>query len=167
MVYRRRVLAVAFLRSCVRSWGRSVRKPRPTVTVLVGVLSLVISSLAVSVLLRQVAVAASDTISTVAGTGVFGFSGDGGPATAAQLNFPEDVAVDAAGNLFIVDNANSRVRRVSPTGAISTVAGTGVFGFRVMVVRLPPPSSPTRTGLQSTPRAISSSRISRIIGSAV
>ena len=69
------------------------------------------------------------TISTVAGTGVEGFSGDGGPATEAQLHFPAGVFVDAAGNLFIADASNHRIRKVDPAGTISTVAGTGTAGF--------------------------------------
>jgi uncharacterized protein (TIGR03437 family) len=68
-------------------------------------------------------------ITTIAGTGTAGFSGDGGPAVAAQLNFPYGLAVDAAGNLYIADLANNRVRRVSPDGAIVTIAGTGVEGY--------------------------------------
>jgi hypothetical protein len=66
--------------------------------------------------------AAPGTITTVAGTGQPGFSGDGGPATQARLNGPAGIAVDAAGALFIGDNFNSRVRKVSPAGMISTVA---------------------------------------------
>ena len=69
------------------------------------------------------------TISTIAGTGKPGFSGDGGPATEAQLNFPGGVAVDGAGNLYIVDRANSRVRKVDTAGTITTIAGTGERGF--------------------------------------
>jgi uncharacterized protein (TIGR03437 family) len=69
------------------------------------------------------------TISTVAGNGDQGFSGDGGPAASATLNNPLGVAVDGAGNLFIADYANNRVRKVSTTGIITTVAGTGAFGF--------------------------------------
>ena len=69
------------------------------------------------------------TISTVAGDGAEGFSGDGGPATAASLRWPTAVAVDAAGNLYIADNWNYRVRKVSPSGTISTVAGDGREGF--------------------------------------
>ena len=66
----------------------------------------------------------------VAGTGTSGFSGDGGPATGAALNNPWDVAVDRAGNLFIADRNNNRIRRVdAATGIISTVVGTGVAGF--------------------------------------
>jgi uncharacterized protein (TIGR03437 family) len=64
-------------------------------------------------------------ISTVAGTGAAGFSGDGGPATAAQLNLPYGLAADAAGSLYIADLGNSRVRRVAPDGSISTYAGGG------------------------------------------
>jgi sugar lactone lactonase YvrE len=68
-------------------------------------------------------------ISTVAGTGVGGFSGDGGPATAAQLRNPIDVKVDAAGNLYIVDINNNRIRRVSPAGIITTVAGGDAINY--------------------------------------
>jgi streptogramin lyase len=74
--------------------------------------------------------AATGLISTVAGTGVAGSGGDGMLATAAQLQLPAAVAIDADGNLFIGDTGNNRVRRVSAaTGRISTVAGTGVSGF--------------------------------------
>jgi len=65
------------------------------------------------------------TITTVAGTGLFGFSGDGGPATAAQLADPDGVAVDAQGRIFIADTYNHRIRRVDTTGIITTVAGDG------------------------------------------
>ncbi len=68
-------------------------------------------------------------ITTIAGTGTAGFSGDGGPAGAAQLNLPYGLAVDAAGNLYIADLGNNRVRRVSPDGTIATIAGTGVEGY--------------------------------------
>ena len=68
------------------------------------------------------------TIHTVAGNGTQGFSGDGGPATSAQLNHPESVAVDTVGNLYIADNDNNRIRKVS-NGVITTVAGTGTPGF--------------------------------------
>jgi len=69
-------------------------------------------------------------ITTVADTaGSEGSGGDGGPATAAQLNFPTGVAVDAAGNLFIADTFNNRIRKVSANGTITTVAGTGARGF--------------------------------------
>jgi uncharacterized protein YjiK len=74
-------------------------------------------------------VSTSGTITTVAGDGTPGFSGDGGPATNASLRVPSGVAVDAAGNLYIVDTGNSRVRKVSPSGTITTVAGSGTYGF--------------------------------------
>ncbi len=70
--------------------------------------------------------AATGTITTVAGSGSGFFSGDGGPATAAKLNWPVAVAVDAAGNLFIADQFHYRIRRVDGgTGRISTYAGIG------------------------------------------
>ena len=69
------------------------------------------------------------TISTFAGTGVAGFSGDNGPAIRAQLNAPGRVEVDPNGNVYISDSANNRIRRVAPDGTITTVAGTGAAGF--------------------------------------
>jgi sugar lactone lactonase YvrE len=69
------------------------------------------------------------TISTVAGTGREGYTGDGGKATEAQIGLPESLAVDAAGNLYFVDPDFHRIRRVTPAGIISTVAGTGEPGF--------------------------------------
>ncbi len=74
-------------------------------------------------------VSASGAIATVAGTGSCGFSGDGGPAAAAQLNGPAAVAVDGNGNFWIVDFGNGRIRKVSSGGIISTVAGDGTPGF--------------------------------------
>ena len=70
-------------------------------------------------------VSASGIITTFAGTGVAGFSGDGGPATTAQLNLPYGLAVDYNGNLYIADLGNQRVRRVAADGTITTVAGDG------------------------------------------
>jgi sugar lactone lactonase YvrE len=64
-------------------------------------------------------------ITTVAGTGEAGFSGDGGPAAAARLNQPTHLAFDASGNLIVTDLGNNRVRRVAPDGTITTVAGNG------------------------------------------
>jgi len=69
------------------------------------------------------------TISTVVGNGLQGYSGDGGPASMAQLNSPEGVAVDAAGNLYITDTLNYAIRMVSPTGNIATIAGNGAAGY--------------------------------------
>lgn len=68
-------------------------------------------------------------ITTVAGNGTAGYSGDGGPAMAASLNNPRGLAVDGAGNLFIADLANNRIRKVSPDGVITTVAGIGAAGY--------------------------------------
>jgi sugar lactone lactonase YvrE len=69
------------------------------------------------------------TITTVAGTGVEGPAGDGGPATAAQLNQPFGLAIDEDGTIYIGDRANFRVRRVSPDGVIDTIAGIGREGI--------------------------------------
>src|SRR6202030_1538244 len=66
----------------------------------------------------------SGQLSLVAGNGTLGFSGDGGPATLAQLSGPTAVAVDTSGNLYIEDNGNNRIRMVS-NGVITTVAGGG------------------------------------------
>lgn len=71
----------------------------------------------------------SGIITTIAGTGTAGFSGDGGPATSAQLNFPNGVGVDGAGNVYVGDSGNSRVRKIDTSGVITTVAGTGVPGY--------------------------------------
>ena len=74
----------------------------------------------------------SGTISTIAGTGEYGFGGDGGPATEAGLDSPNGVATDGAGNLYIADTSNHRIRKVDSSGIISTIAGTGdsrSFGF--------------------------------------
>jgi len=71
----------------------------------------------------------SGIITTIAGNGSFGFSGDGGQATAAELNSPKGVTFDAVGNLYIADFYNSRVRKITTTGIISTVAGNGTAGF--------------------------------------
>jgi len=74
--------------------------------------------------------AANGTIATVAGMGVAGFSGDGGAATAARLDLPTALAIDASGNVYMADTDNHRVRKIAVgTGAIATVAGNGVEGF--------------------------------------
>ncbi|SED12939.1 Ig-like domain (group 3) [Nocardioides exalbidus] len=74
-------------------------------------------------------VATDGTITTVAGNGTGGFSGDGGPATSAQLNNPYSIAVDAAGTLYIGDDGNNRIRKVDLQGTITTYGGTGISGF--------------------------------------
>lgn len=72
---------------------------------------------------------ASGLIWTVAGMGTLGFGGDGGAATAAYLHDPTGVAVDAVGNLYIADQLNSRIRKVTATGIITTIAGSGTMGY--------------------------------------
>ncbi|HSY76921.1 MAG TPA: NHL repeat-containing protein [Bacteroidia bacterium] len=72
----------------------------------------------------------SGIISTVAGNGTRGYSGDGSPATSAQLYWPSGIAIDKSGNIFIADCFNSRIRKVdASTGIITTVAGNGTRGF--------------------------------------
>jgi hypothetical protein len=66
-------------------------------------------------------------VSAVAGTGTAGFSGDNGPATAAQLGAITDIAVDSAGNLYIAETVSPRIRKVTPDGIITTVAGNGMM----------------------------------------
>src|SRR6185436_15315895 len=68
------------------------------------------------------------TITTVAGNGLIGYSGDGGPAINASFNSPDSVAVDATGNLYIADTFNHRIRRVTPQGIVTTVAGSEFGG---------------------------------------
>ena len=73
---------------------------------------------------------ATGVITTVAGNGTAGFSGDNGPATAAELGYPNGIAMDSAGDLFIGDSSNNRIREVNhATGVITTVAGNGIGGF--------------------------------------
>lgn len=76
--------------------------------------------------------AVTKIITTIAGTGVAGFSGDGNLATLAQLHMPRGVQVDASGNIFIADRDNHRIRKIDiTTSNISTIAGTGTAGFSV------------------------------------
>ncbi len=69
------------------------------------------------------------TITTVAGTGSWGYSGDGGPAEVAKLNGPKGAAIDVAGNVYIADQFNHRIRRIDGAGVITTVAGNGYVGY--------------------------------------
>src|SRR5947209_765806 len=73
-------------------------------------------------------ISSAGTVTTLAGNGTAGFSGDGGPANAAQLNLPYGLAVDLAGYVYVADLGNNCVRRISPDGVITTVAGTGHKG---------------------------------------
>lgn len=90
-----------------------------------------LSPLAFSLCLATLPLAAAPgDISTIAGTTTPGFSGDGAAAIDAQLSAPESIAIDAAGNIFIADRDNHRIRRIDAgTGFIDTVAGTGTAGF--------------------------------------
>ncbi len=74
-------------------------------------------------------VARNRTIKVLVGNGNPGYGEDGGDAASAQLNFPRGLAVDAAGNLYIADANNNRIRKVTPSGRISTVAGNGIAGY--------------------------------------
>ncbi len=74
-------------------------------------------------------IAANGTISRFAGTGAAGYNGDSQPAVNAMLNEPTGVLVDTAGNVYIADAGNSRIRKVDTNGTITTIAGTGVAGF--------------------------------------
>ncbi len=74
-------------------------------------------------------ISANGIVTTVAGNGTNGYSGDGNLATSAQLYYPQGVAVDVNGNIYIADTQNNRIRKVTPQGIISTIAGTGTAGF--------------------------------------
>lgn len=87
-----------------------------------------IIAIALTFLLAALATAAP-TITSVAGTGKKGYSGDGGPATQAQIDQPFDVLIDAAGNLYFSDTNNHAVRKVDAKGIITTVAGNGTKGY--------------------------------------
>ena len=71
---------------------------------------------------------ASGIITTVAGNGTMGYSGDGGSATTAKLWAPKSIATDGSGNIYIGDTNNHRIRKVNPSGIITTVAGNGTIG---------------------------------------
>ncbi|MGG3280515.1 S-layer homology domain-containing protein [Paenibacillus solani] len=111
------------------SWeGKTIRKQ--VRRLLASMLAfLLITSLLPEWLGGRVYAASGFIISTVAGTGTDGYSGDGGAATSAQLNYSSGVAVDSIGNLYIADTANHRVRKVDASGKISTIAGTGTDGY--------------------------------------
>lgn len=112
---------------CVPQTAAAVRRPRPVVWAATALILLT----AVGVLPGIAGPPpASGVISTVAGNGVTGWGGDGGPATLAETSDAYAVAVDAAGNLYIAQYGSNRVRKVSAaTGIITTVAGNGTSGL--------------------------------------
>ncbi len=79
---------------------------------------------------QRLRVVRAGTITTVAGTGAPGFGGDGAPAATARLALPHGVSVDGAGNVYVADTNNHRVRRIAPDGSMETIAGNGVEAFR-------------------------------------
>jgi uncharacterized protein (TIGR03437 family) len=78
---------------------------------------------------HRIAKYSAGVVSTFAGDGVDGYSGDGGLATAAEISNPQQIVVDAAGNVFFADSTNGRIRKVAPNGIITTVAGTGAPAY--------------------------------------
>src|SRR6478752_5432093 len=73
-------------------------------------------------------VSAEGILTVVAGNGTPGYSGDGGPAIAAQFHYIHALAVDASGNIFVADTNNNRVRKINSEGIVTTVAGSGAWG---------------------------------------
>ena len=72
-------------------------------------------------------ITSSGVVSTFAGSGVAGFSD--GSATVAKFNYPTGITIDTAGNLYIADKTNHRIRKITPSGLVSTIAGSGIAGF--------------------------------------
>jgi len=114
--------------------GGVIRSGVPAKHVLLGTVNgttwdsagnLVFGDIANNVLRR---VRTDGVIQTIAGTGVYGFSGDGGPASRALMNGPASPCYDSMGNLYFADFSNYRIRRIDPKGIITTVAGNGAFG---------------------------------------
>ncbi len=103
-----------------------IRKLRAAIALCAAVLSVALGAAAQAPI---ISLSPGDTINTVAGTGVEGFSGDGGAAISAALANPFSMAADAAGNVYVADRDNHRVRRIDTTGNITTVAGNGEQGF--------------------------------------
>ena len=104
-------------------------------------------------------------ITTVAGNGGKGYGGDGGAAIQATFYNPVRAVADAAGNIYIADQSNHRVREVDTHGIVATIAGTGVAGFSETADRLSAPASTTRRRWRSGREGICISRISSITGS--
>ena len=105
-----------------RDHGRARSGPIRPARIVVGLAAIAVFAT------TALSVSGGDTISTVAGSGTQGFSGNGGPAISAELADPADVVVDVAGNRYIAEIQNHVVRRVDPAGTITTFAGTGNVG---------------------------------------
>ncbi|ADP85100.1 serine/threonine-protein kinase [Pseudofrankia inefficax] len=88
--------------------------------------SVYVSSLDTNIVHR---ISKDGTVTPIAGNGTAGFSGDGGPATSAELNGPGTAVVDKNGNIYVPDTANNRIRKITPDGKITTVVGNGTAGF--------------------------------------
>jgi serine/threonine-protein kinase len=88
--------------------------------------SVYVSSLDTNIVHR---ISKDGTVTPIAGNGTAGFSGDGGPATSAELNGPGTAVVDKNGNIYVPDTANNRIRKIAPDGTITTVVGNGTAGF--------------------------------------
>ena len=119
--------------------------------------------------IREV-VKSTGAIITVAGTGAAGYSGDNGPATAAQINAPWGVALDGNGNVYFTDQGNNRVREIKTNGVIVTIAGTGTAGFSGddgaatapwSTSPAPSPSIPWATSFSPTRSTIASAKSAR------
>jgi trimeric autotransporter adhesin len=95
----------------------------------IGLLVFIFAQLALCGCSQSRTLTTAGLISTLAGKGKWGFSGDGGLATAARLLLPTGVAVDFADNLYIAETGNNRIRRITAAGIISTVVGNGTRGF--------------------------------------
>src|SRR5262249_47609927 len=105
----------------VTNYGRPTSRRTPQMTAH--------RALCFAVFLVAAVTVSAQTITTFAGNGTAGFSGDNGPATQAMINRVVGLAADGAGNVYLAEENNNRVRRVDKNGVITTFAGTGVAGF--------------------------------------
>lgn len=105
---------------------------------------------------HRVRIVAGGLVQRLAGTGTAGFAGDDGPAVAARLQNPSDAVSDSAGNVYVLDAGNQRIRRVAADGTIATVAGTGAAGVAAdgAVAAVSPVSSPSDLAVDATGRLL-------------
>jgi hypothetical protein len=115
------LLWVPFLHLCRRCHRRVFKRTLPLLGM--GLLTLTLHGVAFGQL------TALNSITTLAGSGTQGFSGDGGQATAAAMNGPYGVVVDKSGNLYFSEGNGNRVRKVAANGVITTIAGNGTGGW--------------------------------------